>query len=87
MTDTLAQKIEKAQQDMAQWPQYKGHFANYKLARVRSRIQGKLGVSAEAGDIVIAIDQTFFRNHPNVVFYSERTKCDTGVSGWEIEFL
>lgn len=79
----------KAAADMAQWPQYKGHFDGYQLARVKRSVKTKMGLAFEAGEVVIAVKAAFqFPGHPaSVTAYSARNKCDTGLTSRDVEWL
>lgn len=84
--DSLRIRKAQAEADMAQWPQYKGHFDRYRLVRVTRKVKTKLGVAFEKGDIAIALEAA----HPcdyAVTVYSFRNKCDTGLTPDCVEWL
>lgn len=84
-----ADLIAKAEADMAAWPQYTGHFRGYKLARAKRRVETKMGVAFEAGEVVIAVAAAFqFPGQPaSVTAYSARNKCDTGLTAQDVEWM
>jgi hypothetical protein len=87
-TEILNQKIQTADEHHAQYPQYKGHFDGYSLARMASQVKTKAGVAAKKGDVVIAkLDTAIFPGESRVVFYSENNKCDTVVHPRMVRFL
>lgn len=65
-TDTKATletlKIRAAAQ-VAQYPQYAGHFAGYRLARVKRDVRTKMGLAFKRGEFVIAVERD--ASHPH----------------------
>ena len=79
---TLAGLKAEAEAAHAQFPQYKGHWDGWKLARITRRIRTKLGVAFEPGDVVLAKDETIpdpAGDQRAVVAYSFRNKADTSL--------
>lgn len=46
-----------AERSVASYPQYRGHFDNYILVRIRRTVRTKFGVAFEKGDYAIAAPQ------------------------------
>lgn len=77
--DSLKVRIAQADRDMAQWPQYKGYFDNYRLVQVTRKVKTKLGVAFEEGDVAIAIESRDPMDCA-ITVYSFRNKCNTTVT-------
>ena len=89
---TLRHLQSTATQQVAQWPQYKGHFAGYKLVRLKSDVKTKAGLAFARGEYAIA---TKHRDElpglPSsgrfVTVWSRRNMVDTSVRATEVEWL
>jgi len=77
---------------VAQWPQYAGHFSGYKLVKIKSEIKTRAGLAFTRGEYAIA---TKHRDElpglPSsgrfVTVWSRRNKVDTSVRATEVEWL
>jgi hypothetical protein len=76
-----AKIISQAEQDNAQWPQYKGHWRGdeWVLVKIKRRIRTKLGVAFEKGDVTIAKRDESVEHKGFFTAYSLRNKIDTSV--------
>jgi hypothetical protein len=54
--EALAALKADAERTHAQYPQYKGHWDNYRLCRVKKTIKTKMGVAFEKGDLAIMVE-------------------------------
>ncbi len=89
-TKTAAQIKTQAQALHAQYPQYKGHWDNYRLVRVNRRIKTKAGVAFIKGEVSIGIERTndSIRELDGcVVVYSCSNNMDTVLSAHKVTFL
>jgi hypothetical protein len=81
-----------ATQQVAQWPQYAGHFSGYKLVRIKSEVKTKAGIAFASGEYALA---TKHRDElpglPSsgrfITVWSRRNKVDTSVRATEVEWL
>jgi len=93
MTDTKATleflKATAAAQ-VAQYPQYAGHFDRYVLARVKRDLRTKLGLAFAKGEFVAVAPDGHF-NLPNTTKFrtawSRSNKCDTSIKERDLEFV
>jgi hypothetical protein len=89
---TLKHLQSTATQQVAQWPQYAGHFSGYKLVRIKSEVKTKTGIAFASGEYALA---TKHRDElpglPSsgrfVTVWSRRNKGDTSVRAIEVEWL
>jgi hypothetical protein len=51
---TLKHLQSTATQQVAQWPQYAGHFSGYALVRIKSEVKTKAGLAFTSGEYAIA---------------------------------
>jgi hypothetical protein len=77
---------------VAQCPQYKDHFANYRLARIKCDVTTKAGLAFRRGEYVLAVEKTDeLPNLPSsgkfVTAWSRRNKIDTSVRIADVEWL
>lgn len=77
--------IQIANEQNAKYPQYRGHFDNYVLVRVKRRVKTKLGVAFEKNDIAIADPEV--RENGFRIVYSNMNGVDTSVNERDIEVL
>lgn len=97
MTITILKRDAEAK--VAQYPQYRGHFDNYVLVRVRKRIRTKMGVAFEAGEVSIAnpaerinTDAPAFGKRkayagPWITVWSARNSVDTSIKKKDLEII
>ncbi len=82
MTDGTLETLKlSAEYKMSQYPQYKGHFAGYKLCVVQKQVKTKLGLAFYDGEIAMYDPATENDGlHPGfVVVWSMSNRCDTSV--------
>ena len=89
-TLTSLKAIAAAQ--VSQYPQYKDHFAGYRLVRVTRDVTTKAGLAFARGEYAIAIEkQDDLPGLPSsgkyVTVWSRRTKIDTSVRVADVEWL
>lgn len=84
-------KVTAAAQ-VGQWPQYTGHFASYRLVRVKVDVKTKLGLAFARGEYAIATERRDeLPGLPSsgrfVTVWSRRNKVDTSVRAVDVEWL
>lgn len=78
---------------VAQYPQYAGHFAGYRLARVKRDVTTTTGLAFIKGEFVIAIESAGLAAFPEtmgnwrVTAWSRRNSCDTVLKSSDVEWL
>lgn len=73
---------------MFDFPQYDGHFDQYRLVRITRQFKTKMGVAFEEGDIAIAKPyRCNWDNTLRVCAFSFRNVCDTIVNSEDIEYI
>ena len=89
---TLGCLLSTAAAQVAQWPQYIGHFAGYKLVRLRCDVKTKCGLAFKRHEYAIAAP--FYNAMPAlpssgkfVTVWSRRNKVDTSVRATEVEWI
>ena len=75
--------VQMAEQQLAQYPQYRGHWNGWQRVRVTRDLKTKLGLAFRAGDVVL-MNPTSIHTSPNVrgefvMCYSFRNKVDTSI--------
>ena len=80
-----------AAKQVAQYPQYRGRFASYRLVRVKSDVKTKMGLAFARGEYAIAIDQDPEPNRVRcekfITVWSKRNQIDTSVRNSDVEWL
>lgn len=89
---TLRHLQNTATGQVAQWPQYNGHFAGYKLVKLKRDVKTKAGLAFTQGEYAIAAPRrdempTLPSSGKFVTVWSRRNKIDTSVRVAEIEWL
>jgi hypothetical protein len=92
LSATLTSLKTIATKQVAQWPQYKGHFAGYRLVKITKDVTTKAGLAFKCGEYAIA---TPYRDElPNlpssgkfVTVWSRRNQIDTSVRATCVEWL
>jgi hypothetical protein len=89
---TLRHLQSTAIQQVAQWPQYTGHFSGYTLVRIKSEVRTKAGLAFTRGEYALATKHCDeLPGLPSsgrfVTVWSRRTKVDTSVRATEVEWL
>lgn len=72
------------------YPQYRGHWDGWTLAKIRRRIDTKAGVCFEPGDVVLVAPRQRWRTlivDASDTVYSVRVGSDVAVTYWDIERL
>ena len=91
LTTTLTRLKDAAAAHVARNPQYRGHFASYRLVRVKSEVKTKLGLAFARGEYAIANDRdpepTRVRCEKFVTVWSKRNQADTSVRASDVEWL
>jgi len=89
---TLVRLRATASTQVAQLPQYKGHFANYRLVRIKNEVKTKLGLAFARAEDENEFEHTDERpDLPSsgkfVTVWSRRNKVDTRVRVADVEWL
>lgn len=89
---TLRHLQSTATQQVAQWPQYAGHFSGYKLVKIKSEVKTKAGLAFARGEYALATKHS--NDLPGlpssgrfVTVWSRRHQIDTSVRATEVEWL
>ena len=90
--DTHATKswlLYLAQAQVAKYPQYTNHFANYRLARIKRDVKTKFGTAFVAGEYCLAKPVEFVvpGTPVFVTAWSNRTEIDTSVKLSDLEWV
>lgn len=82
-----------AASQVAKYPQYAGHFDNYRLARIKRDIRTKMGLAFIRGEYVIAVERKAEVWNgvevlpAGVTAWSRRNSCDTYIRAAHVEWL
>jgi hypothetical protein len=72
--------IAQANNDLAKYPQYKGHFDHYVTVVVVKAVKTKLGQAFRMGELAIARPEPHVSNGKTFyTVYSHTNRCDTSV--------
>jgi hypothetical protein len=91
MTKTELKTLAAAQ--VAQYPQYAGHFDGYVLVKVKKTVKTKMGLAFESGEVAIAkpttetIEDGRYKGKQTMTVWSIRNKCDTSVFAADVEVI
>lgn len=90
----IANLTAAASAQVAQYPQYAGHFAGYRLARVKRAVATKMGHAFAKGELVLATDRVMFPESMDsdasewtVTAWSMSNAVDTSLKGSDVEWL
>ena len=77
---------------VAQYPQYKGHFTNYRLVRLKCDVKTKAGLAFARGEYALATEKKdelpgLPSNGKFVTVWSRRNQIDTSVRVTDVEWL
>jgi hypothetical protein len=77
---------------VAQYPQYKNHFASYRLVRVKCDVKTKAGLACKRGEFAIATEKKdelpgLPSSGKYVTVWSRRNQIDTSVRVSDVEWL
>lgn len=89
---TLKHLQNTALEQVAQWPQYAGHFSGYRLVKIKSEVKTKAGLAFTRGEYALATKRSDeLPGLPSsgrfVTVWSRRNKIDTSVRATEVEWL
>ena len=89
---TLQSLKATAAAQVAQSPQYKGHFATYRLVRVTCDVKTKAGLAFSRGEYALATEKKDeLPGLPSsgrfVTVWSRKNKIDTNVHTTDVEWL
>ena len=89
---TLRSLLAIATAQVARWPQYAGHFTNYRLVRIKREVTTKAGLAFARGEFAIAIEKKeALPNLPSsgkfVTVWSRRNEVDTSVRTTDVEWM
>jgi len=92
LSATLTSLKATAATQVAQYPQYRGHFAGYRLVRIKSDVKTKMGLAFARGEYAIATEhKDELPGLPSsgkfVTAWSRRNKIDTSVRVIDVEWL
>lgn len=92
LSATLTSLRATAAAQIAHYPQYKNHFASYRLVRIKCDVKTKMGLAFSRGEYAIAIEKTDERaDLPSsgkfVTVWSRKNKIDTSVRVTDVEWL
>ena len=80
-----------AAKQVARYPQYKGHFAGYRLVRIKCDVKTKMGLAFARGEFAIAIDRDLephrVRCEKFITVWSKRNQIDTSVRSSDVEWI
>jgi hypothetical protein len=83
---------KRAEEQVSQYPQYKGHFDNYVLVRVKKDIKTKFGLAFSKDEI--ALCKPDVRVHENIrgntqrmaTAWSMNNRIDTSINDKDVDF-
>ena len=89
---TLKSLLAIAASQVSQYPQYRNHFASYRLVRVKSEVKTKMGLAFAKGEFAIATEETdelpgLPSSGKFVTVWSRRNQIDTSVRVTAVEWL
>jgi hypothetical protein len=91
LSSTLTRLKDAAVAHVARNPQYRGHFASYRLVRVKGEVKTPRGLAFAQGEYAIADDRDpdpgRVRCEKFVTVWSKRNQADTAVRASNVEWL
>ena len=89
---TLKSLLAIAASQVSQYPQYRNHFAKYRLVRVKSEVKTKMGLAFAKGEFAIGTEKTdelpgLPSSGKFVTVWSRRNQIDTSVRVCGVEWL
>ncbi len=69
--------VAQAEAQLAQYPQYRGHWDGWRVGRITRDVKTKLGVAFKRDDVVLYTDD---RGARFVTAYSFRNRVDTSIA-------
>lgn len=88
-----ANLLEIARSQTAQFPQYRGHFDDYKMVQIKRAVKTKMGLAFDQGEFAIAKPEIrHFIRHDNVkgvaiTVWSMKHKCDISILARDVEII
>jgi hypothetical protein len=92
LSATLTSLKTTAATQVAQYPQYRGHFASYRLVRVTRDVKTKMGLAFARGEYAIATEhKDELPGLPSsgkfATVWSRRNQIDTSVRVTDVEWI
>lgn len=92
LSATLTSLVATAAAQVARYPQYEDHFADYRLVRVTCDVKTKMGLAFARGEFAIATEKKddlpgLPSSGRYVTVWSRRNKVDTSVRVADVEWL
>ena len=89
---TLKSLLAIAASQVSQYPQYRNHFASYRLVRVKSEVKTKMGLAFAKGEFAIATEKKdelpgLPSSGKFVTVWSRRNQIDTSVKTTAVDWL
>lgn len=77
---------------VAKYPQYRNHFAGYRLVRIKADVKTKAGLAFTRGEFAIATEKKdelpgLPSSGRHVTVWSRRNQIDTSVRATDVEWL
>lgn len=92
LSATLTSLVATAAAQVAQYSQYRNHFASYRLVRVKCDVKTKAGLAFARGEFAIATEKKdelpgLPSSGRYVTVWSRRNRIDTSVRVTDVEWL
>ncbi len=92
LSATIESLKATAAAQVARYPQYRGHFASYRLVRIKSDVKTKAGLAFARGEYAIATERKdelpgLPSSGKYVTVWSRRNSVDTSVRVTDVEWL
>lgn len=92
LSATMTSLVATATAQVAQYPQYQGHFAGYRLVRIKCDVKTKMGLAFARGEFAIATEKKdelpgLPSSGRYVTVWSRRNRIDTSVRVTDVEWL
>ena len=94
VTIKIRNLTKAAAAQVAEYPQYAGHFEGRRLARVKRSVATKMGHAFAKGELVLATDRMMFPESMDsdasewtVTAWSMSNAIDTSLKGSDVEWL
>lgn len=85
MTTDYDRLLQQANEQNAEWPQYKGHWDGWEVGVIRAEVRTKMGLAFARFDEVLYQPQPADPTLEFVTAYSWRNKCDTSIQKYKVE--
>jgi hypothetical protein len=92
LSATLTCLKATATAQVTKYPQYKGHFASYRLVRIKRDVKTKAGLAFASGEYALATEKKdelpgLPSSGKYVTVWSRRNQIDTSVRVTDVEWL